>query len=210
MGKLLDLSIDNVRRYNNLSANGLKQYRLWAEIFQNENILDGSHFSDGDFVDCFLRVVPNESEQLKYVENTCNYVSGKRSYNPDYVLVSRRSVLGDKPKPEAFWTTQHSVAYCGLRKEIPEPVRYFTSIMISTLGKLEKHGLSETNGGSSDGEVVIDRTKPFSDFLFIYQLPQDKEKMDRYIKNGGKSKQQILKHYADTVASRSRAQGFEL
>ena len=65
----------------------------------------------------------------------------------------------------------------GLKQEMPEgsPQRLHSAIMVSTLERLINHGLSNTNGGASDGEIVIDPTKSFSDFLFIYKPENEME-----------------------------------
>ena len=180
----------------------------WNELLGDETALSFTIFRDADFVSKFLEIIPKDI-QYNYVVNTYNKYMNY-PYDEDYVLVSRRSIPSDEAKPEAFWTTEHNEALNGLKEELPigSPARMHTYIMVTTLGKLKKHGLSDTYNGGSDGEIVINPTKPFNDFLFTYKPQREKGELDYYLYAGGIEKEKLLEYYKETAEERLITQGF--
>ena len=175
----------------------------------NPNILDFTQFKDANFMHELYHKV-DEEDIYKYALNTCKKKSNMPCDN-NYVLVSRRAIPSEEPKPESFWTLEHSQAVQGLRKELPDesPLRLHSVIMISTLGRLEKHGLAETTNGVSDGEVCIDPNKPFNDFLFMYKSEEETKKLRSYLKNGGMTREETLVKLKETANERKIKQGFK-
>ncbi len=179
----------------------------WNRMLKGD--LSYTVFKDANFLHNFIKNV-DQNEWFNYVSNTYHMFKGEE-YDPKYVIVTRRSILGDKAKPEAFWTTEHREVISGLTNEMPKgsPERLYSSIMVTTLDKLISHGLSYTNNGSSDGEIVIDPTKTFDEFLFVYKPENELKELDSYIQNGGISKEELLQKYKDSAIARLEAQGFE-
>ena len=164
----------------------------WNKRLGRKDALRITVFKDANFLRAFLKKIPH-TEHYKYVENTYKYCHEKEC-NHEYVIVTRRAVPSKEPKREGFWTTEHSTALVGLLREIPEtsPERLHSVIMVSTLGKLEEHGLDTSNGPRSDGEVRIDASKPFNDFLFMYKPEHEKKALSEYLKNGGMTREEVL------------------
>lgn len=172
----------------------------WRKFLKIDN-LDITPFRDADFLSRFVEIMPPD-EWINYVRNTNEYhtyYDGKRSkdYDPRYVLVTRRAVPSEKGKPEPYWSDEHSVARLGLKREMPQgsSQRIHSEIMVTTLGKLINHGLDiKTDGGHSDGEIMIDSSKPFVDILFSYKPENEKLERDEYLNNGGESKETVLRN----------------
>ncbi len=178
----------------------------WNQKLGKEKALSITVFRDAAFLRKFLSIVPND-EQFKYVENTYKYTFDKECEHK-YAILTRRAVPSDEPKPEAFWTKEHRVALSGLRQEIPlgSPQRLHSVIMCTTLDKLEEHGIDDTIAIKSDGQVSIDLDKPFTDFLFMYKPEKEKEDLEQYLKNGGKSREEVLAELRVNADERKRLQ----
>ena len=181
----------------------------WNNVLGRDDALDFTVFKDADFLREFLNVIPLD-EQFNYVLNTYNLYMGK-PYNAEYAIVTRRAVPSDTPKPEAFWTIEHREVKTGLTNEMPNgsPQRLHSVIMVSTIGRLAKHGYAYTENGGSDGEIVIDPTKPFNDFLFMYKPENEIEELKKYLNNGGISREELLEEFRKTASNRLDAQGFK-
>ncbi len=167
-------------------------------------------FKDPDFLQKFLEIVPFE-EQSKYMKNVYLFEFGKE-YDPKYLLVFRRAIYTYYKKNENFWTTSFNDARFGLRREQPlgGPVRLYSSIMVTTMDKLINHGLGNTDNGGTDGEIVIDPSKPFNDFLLVYKPQDEKEELERYISSGGMSFEELIKELNDSSDERMERQGFHM
>lgn len=178
----------------------------WNQKLGKEKALSITVFRDAAFLRKFLSIVPND-EQFKYVENTYKYTFDKECEHK-YAILTRRAVPSDEPKPEAFWTKEHRVALYGLRQEIPlgSPQRLHSVIMCTTLDKLEAHGIDDTIYIKSDGQISIDLDKPFTDFLFMYKPEKEKEDLEQYLKNGGKSREEVLAELRVNADERKRLQ----
>ncbi len=178
----------------------------WNQKLGEEKALSITVFRDAAFLRKFLSIVPND-EQFKYVENTYKYTFDKECEHK-YAILTRRAVPSDEPKPEAFWTKEHRVALSGLRQEIPlgSPQRLHSVIMCTTLDKLEEHGIDDTIAIKSDGQVSIDLDKPFTDFLFMYKPEKEKEDLEQYLKNGGKTREEVLAELRVNADERKRLQ----
>ncbi len=178
----------------------------WNQKLGEEKALSITVFRDAAFLRKFLSIVPND-EQFKYVENTYKYTFDKECEHK-YAILTRRAVPSNEPKPEAFWTKEHRVALSGLRQEIPlgSPQRLHSVIMCTTLDKLEEHGIDDTIAIKSDGQVSIDLDKPFTDFLFMYKPEKEKEDLEQYLKNGGKSREEVLAELRINADERKRLQ----
>ena len=134
-------------------------------------------FKDPDFLTCFFQTF-SEEEQKKYLLTAYNYEHNKE-YDLNYLLVFRRAIYTEYEKNENFWLLDFNKPRFGLRMKQPigSPIRLYSSIMVSTLGKLMNHGIVDLeHGGATDGEIAIDASKPFNDFLFIYK-PSDEKKL---------------------------------
>lgn len=163
-------------------------------------------FKDDDFFRNFINQI-SEEEREKYIENTIKYLL-ENQYDANYVIVARRAVPSYESKPESFWTTEAHEALYGLRNEIQAEQRLHSVIMVSTLGNLIEHGLSETIGrGESDGEIVIDPNKNFEKFLFMYKPIEEFWELEDYLKEGGITREQLLEQLRATAVERAKIQG---
>ena len=181
---------------------------IYGEWQQEFSVLDLTPFYDANLLRAFLTTIPSDL-QYEYVKNTCGYHSSGE-YDPNFVIVTRRAVPSDVPKPESFWSTEHRKVVSGLKNELPfnSPQRLHSVIMVTTLGKLEAHGLAYTDGGATDGEISIIPTKPFSDFLFMYKPENEMHELLDYLENGGMSQEELLDKLRLTAEERIREQGF--
>lgn len=180
-------------------------YNNYLEIYPG---LDLTYFRDENFrLNFFLRIPKEEWE--KYFSETIKYLRREKC-NHDYVLVTRRAIPSEQPKPEVFWSYEFVPLY-GLKTEIINELRLHSVIMVSTLGKLENHGLSrKSRGAVSDGEIVIDPNKPFSDFLFTYKPFREIRELEYYLKNGGITREEILNKLSATAYGRAILQGLDV
>lgn len=168
-------------------------------------------FKDPDFLEAFFQLF-DEEEQRKYFITSYNY-EHRLETNIDNLLAFRRAIYTDYPKNENFWSTEFLEPRFGLRAEQPEdsPERIYSSIMVTTVGKLKEHGLADlTSGGATDGEIAIDASKPFDDFLFVYKPKDELEVMQQYIASGGKSIDDVIQEKAEQAVMRQEAQGYKL
>jgi len=144
--------------------------------------------NDKDFTDSFTEAVTEPAELKKYLINTSKYELNNKDYDPDYVLFFRRSLPGEKPKPEERWTNEYIQVKNGLRREIPEgPHRYYTIILFDSLGKIlingEKKG--ETNP-VTDGEVVVNLPEyDQNSCICKFKTDYDKKSLENYLKQDG-------------------------
>lgn len=142
---------------------------------------------DPDFVENFTRSVNSSDEQDKYVLNTSAYLSGldKSKYDSHYVLVFRRSLPTDKPKPEQHWTTDYITAVRGLGQEVQGVHRLHSMILCSTLEELNRIGLDENQDvkAVSDGEIKI-KPIPFdqNNCVTKFRPKNQQEELDTYMK----------------------------
>lgn len=207
MGIFDDLLNNYVSPWGKYNEEQQKIINKWKEMLDFD-MLDLTPFRDVDFLETFLKTIP-ENEQFKYVESTNNYQNRNREkqlgkFNPNYVLVTRRAVPSEIPKPEQYWTDEHGTALLGLKREIPvgSPHRMYTVIMVTTLQKLIDHGEPSDeelfSKGSSDGEIMIS-SAPFSpdNFIFTYKPKKEIEELYLYIKNGGMSKEEVISSLKD-------------
>lgn len=176
----------------------------WQSELKNDIII--SAFRDAEFLDEFLIQIPEE-EQFNYVENTVNYLYGEE-YNPEYVLVFRRTVPSITPKPETFWSTEYRTPRFGLKKEIPlnSPQRLHSVIMISRLSALKEHGEIISNSATSDGEISIDYSKNFDNFLFMYKPFDEIYELKNYLNNGGKTLDEVIDELSKKAQDRIERQ----
>lgn len=119
---------------------------------------------DPDFVEDFISHIPDTGEQDKFVINTSSYRAGltKDQFDPNYVLVFRRTLPSDQPKPEQHWTTDYITAVRGLTQEIPGAHRLYSIVLSTNLAELQRIGIAKEPQarGESDGEIKIEPT-PF-------------------------------------------------
>lgn len=114
---------------------------------------------DPDFVEGFIAKIDNPEEQLKYVLNTRDFLSGKdNSFDPKYVLMFRRTLPASEPKPEHHWTSNYTAVRTGLKEEIVGAHRLHTVILCTTLEDvLSDSGISKKpNYAETDGEIKVD------------------------------------------------------
>lgn len=167
-------------------------------------------FKDPDFLTHFFQIFSKE-EQKNYLLTAYNYDHNKQ-YDLNYLLVFRRAIYTKYEKNENFWSTSFNDVRFGLKREQPigSPVRLYSSIMVTTAGKLMNHGLTDLDhGGATDGEIAIDDTKPFSDFLFIYKPSDETKELNQYISSGGMSYEDIVTYLSNTAEERNEDQGFK-
>lgn len=123
-------------------------------------------FMKEDFIVNLINNVEIE-DVSKYLINTMKYQL-KKEYDSKYVLCFRRAVPSEYPKTENFWSTEFGEVHNGLTPEIVGAERLHSVINVTTLDKLEEHGVVVTGRGVSDGEIAIDPNKAFdSNFLDI-------------------------------------------
>ncbi len=184
----------------------------WNRRIGVDNGLFSTVFRDKYFLSNLIDNCPDVEEQFKYAENTYKYCSGDNTFDDNYVIFTRRSVPSSKPKPEAFWTSEQVIVLNGLKNEIPvgSVQRLYSVIMVTTLAKLKDHGLSDHEGGGSDGEICIDPDKPFNDFLFTYKPEHEMAELREYQQNGGEELEEVLEGLRETAEMRKSAQGFKI
>ena len=148
-----------------------------------------SCFEDSDFLEQFLKYVPKD-KQLEFVRNTS--MSDIQNANPKFVLVFRRTIPSETPKPEVFWTTEFGVVRNGLRYESPKmsAKRVYSTIFVTTIDNLLQHKASKEDeretemlygDGSSDGEIRIS-SNPFNqkECLFSFKPKHELEDLVEY------------------------------
>lgn len=173
------------------------------------NAISSTFFGNKDFFTNFINNIP-ENELKMYVENTINHSMGKQ-YDPKYVIVARRAVPSYDAKPENFWSSDPHIPLQGLHAEVAKETRLHTVIMVTSLKKLQEHGIVDTsNGGKSDGEIAIDPNKNFSDFLFMYKPPHEFFELVEYLENGGKKREDVLSMLKDSAIARAVNQGLPI
>lgn len=202
---LNDLEGSNESFYGKRNEQEEQIYNEWLQKFE---ALEITPFCDANFLKEFLKTVP-DLEQIKYVENTCKYHMGEEC-DHNFVIATRRAVPSNEPKPESFWSTEHRQVVSGLRRELPlgSPQRLHSVIMVTTIGRLENHGIATTNGGATDGEIAIIPTKPFSEFLFMYKPESEIVELKQYLENGGISRGKLLEQLKLLASERIKEQGF--
>lgn len=166
-------------------------------------------FKDPEFLDIFFRIFSLE-EQKRYLIANYNY-EHNMEYDLNYLLVFRRAIYTEYSKNENFWSTEFNQVRFGLKNEQPigSPMRLYSSIMVSTMGKLINHGLADLDHGSvTDGEIVIDDSKNFDDFLFIYKPEEERKLLEQYISSGGISYKELVTSLNETSEERKAIQGF--
>lgn len=202
----------------------LSNKEIWGEYTEDEKnkindlntqigvdgALGNTVFRDKTFFENFLKYVTDDEEQFKYAENTYKYFINANSYDPNYVIFTRRSVPSKNPKPKAFWSSDHGIVLNGLKNELPvgSVDRLYSVIMVTSLAKLINHGIASHEGGKSDGEICIDPEKPFSDFLFLYKPNYELLQLAEYQKQGGKTLEEFLEELSFSAQNRKSAQGF--
>lgn len=172
-----------------------RKYKLTIQCFEDEmfmlNLLNHVELDD----------VP------KYIDNTSKYLMRKEC-DHRFVLCFRRALPSDYPKNENFWTTDYRIASCCLRYEISGPLRLHSVIHVTTLGKLEEHGIvNTTTGAVTDGEIAIDPNKNFDGILFRYKLSDEYDELEEYLNNGGITRQELLDKCEATKYERMKNQG---
>ena len=202
---LNELESSNESFYGTRNAQEEQIYNRWLQQFE---ALDITPFCDANFLRNFLEIVP-ELEQIKYVENTCKYHMDEEC-DHNFVIVTRRAVPSNELKPESFWSTEHKQVVSGLRKELPlgSPQRLHSVIMVTTIGRLENHGIATTDGGATDGEISIIPTKTFSEFLFMYKPESEIVELKKYLENGGISREELLEQLKISASERIQKPGF--
>ncbi len=166
-------------------------------------------FKDPEFLDIFFRMFSFE-EHKRYLITNYNY-EHNMEYDLDYLLVFRRAIYTEYSKNENFWSTEFNQVRFGLKNEQPigSPMRLYSSIMVSTMGKLINHGLADIDhGGVTDGEVVIDDSENFDDFLFVYKPEEERKSLEQYISSGGISYDELVMNLSETSKERKDIQGF--
>ena len=178
------LEMSNRKLYGEYTKEEQELINSWNNMLGEEEGLKFTVFRDANFLHVFLKNI--KEDQFEYVLNTYKMNRGLE-YDPKYAIVTLRSIPSIESKPEAFWTTEHREVISGLTNEMPKgsPQRIYSAILVSTMEKLKEHGLSYTTNGVSDGEIVIDPTKPFSDFLFMYKPESEIREMQDYITKRG-------------------------
>ena len=151
----------------------------WAHLLKEDNF-ERTPFAERSFLRNFLSSIPEE-EQMNYIINTNKYYSRNNlKYDPDYVLVTRRSLPSTFEKPEPFWSDNPSTTFWGLKKEINNTQRSYSVILVSTLGNLNKHGAQDfldISLGASDGEIITS-AKPFPHNLILFAYKPIDEILD--------------------------------
>lgn len=140
---------------------------------------------DPEFVEDFINRVPDTTEQDKFVINTSVYNSDpKAQYDSNYVLVFRRTLPSEEPKPEQHWTTEYMIAVNGLRYEISGVHRLHSVILSTRLTDLQQVGMDENDSlkGISDGEIKIKST-PFDQSKCVtrFRPKEQQKKLDIYL-----------------------------
>lgn len=177
----------------------------WAEMLGEDNF-SSTPFCDRTFLRNFLASVPTH-EQMHYVRNT-NMYYGKNSKqaDPNFVLVTRRSLPSKEDKSEKFWSEEPTTTFWGLRHEISGEQRAYSAIMVSTLGHLQEHGEQDIellSSGASDGEIVTSN-KPFpsSKVLFAYKPLDEISSLLQTIRTKSRTYNEFLNEVKSVMSSR--------
>lgn len=150
-----------------------------------------------DFVMAFLQAVPDKEEQKKYLIHTSRYNELGNDYDPHYVLMFRRTLPSNFPKPEECWTDQYFTVLTWLKREIPHgPHRLHSIILCDTLEHILYYW--EKKGGIpiTDWEIVVN----FPDYnqcncLCMFKPSYEQEELEAYLKTEwAMNEQEILKH----------------
>ena len=144
-----------------------------------------------------------------YLINTMKYHLGKEC-NHEYVLCFRRAIPSEYPKTENFWSNEFGEVYNGLTPEIIGPQRLHSVINVTTLDKLEKHGIVFTGKGVSDGEIAIDPNKNFDSILFRYKPISEYYELLEFLKNGGITRKELLEELYENRYERMKKQGLPI
>jgi len=196
MAKLDYLSLNDL----SVNCNYTDEQKQFVEHFKklNKDFIP-SCFEDSDFLTKFMVATPKE-DWAKFVINTKKHLIGDKTFDPQFVLMFRRTTLKDEAKPEVFWTNEYGVVKDGLKKEIPphSEHRILSKIFVSTLDKLNSHkqSLEECQNidkkygvGSSDGEIRISSI-PFplkENCLFAIKPTSEQKELDEYLKANEKT-----------------------
>ncbi len=139
--------------------------------------------NDPDFVRSFREAIPDVDEQRKYLKNTSNYLY-RQAYDQNYVLIFRRTLPFNEPKPEQHWTDDYIIALRGLRLEISGAERLHSVILCAGLGDIiSDTGYSQNpNLAESDGEIKVD-TFAFNQQRALFTIKPENERtaLERYL-----------------------------
>lgn len=191
---------------HNMNYKDLEQMVGFVKKFYVDNNLYIPCFEDDDFIINLINSV-NIEDIPKYMINTSNYQMRKEC-DENYVLCFRRAVPSVEPKPENFWSTEFIEVTKGLQVEINNEQRLHSVINVTTLAELKKHGIVITTRGVSDGEIAIKPNKTFSKFLFRYKPCREFWELESYLRDGGKTRDEILGQLRESSFDRMREQGF--
>lgn len=178
-------------------------------ILKNKNNSHSLHcFRDDTFILNLMNNVPEEDLE-KYLINTLKY-SLSQECDHKYVLCFRRAIPSEYPKTENFWSTDYSEVLSGLSAEISVEQRQHSVINVTTLDKLEEHGIVQTDRGVSDGEVSIDPNKDFDGIMFRFKPTLEYLALERFLNNGGVTRTEMLERLAANKYERMKAQGLPI
>ena len=159
----------------------------------------------------FLGTSIEEAE--KYIKNTVMYEQGSQDIDKNYVMCFRRAIPAEEPLYDNFWTKPYSSeSFSGLNVEQPKdsPIRLHSVIKVTSLAELEKHGIIHSERLGSEGEITIDPNKKFEGVLFQYKDSRELFDLMRYIDNGGKTRQELLRESLERYYDRTKLQGLPI
>ena len=204
--RLTGKPFDNSHIARNIySEDEIEMINSWAEMLGEDNF-SSTPFCERTFLRNFLASVPTH-EQMHYVRNTNMYYGKNHNQaDPNFVLVTRRSLPSKEEKSEKFWSEEPTTTFWGLRHEISGEQRAYSAIMVSTLGNLHEHGKQDIellSSGASDGEIVTSN-KPFpsSKVLFAYKPLDEISSLLQTIRTKSRTYNEFLNEVKSVMSSR--------
>ncbi len=177
----------------------------WVKILGEDN-LSFTPFCERTFLRNFLANIP-QNKQLEYIKNTNLYYSSNNQLaDPQFVLVTRRTLPSIVDKPETFWSEEPTTTFWGLKNEIQGEQRAYSSIIVSTLKDLQEHGQQDIellSSATSDGEIVTSsKPYPSSRILFAYKPIDEIASLIQTVCSSNKNYDEFLKEVMETMNRR--------
>ena len=143
--------------------------------------------SDIEWIGEFTEKVPNMDDQLRYVIETNKFISSE-VFDPNYTLVSRRTLPKTSPLPEPYWIPFVNTVLYFYDTEIRGPHRLWSVILCTTYTNLSRDGSIKPDQRSRLHAIeVTHRSYNQRRALFRFRPQKQQQELDRYLQNGGLS-----------------------
>ena len=126
-----------------------------------------------------------------------------------WLLLVRLSQLKED-KPEAFWSSEPTTTYWGLKNESRGAQRGYSTILVSTLRNIIDHGEKDfetPTSGASDGEIIISiKDFPRDKILFAFKPLDEVMSLIKTIESAEKSYDEFLEDIKKIAAEAYKQQ----